>query len=42
MALSGYMEICGNRAPVTAGEGSKTFDIVGFSDAPEQQNPGQP
>ena len=33
------MEICGNRAPVTAGEGSKTFDIVGFSDAPEQQNP---
>jgi len=36
MALSGHMEICGNRAPVTAGEGSKTFDIVGFSGATEE------
>jgi hypothetical protein len=39
MALSGYMEIYGNRAPVTAGGGSKTYDIVGFSDALEEQNP---
>jgi hypothetical protein len=37
MALSGHMEIYGNRAPVTAGESSKTSDIVGFSDAPEEQ-----
>jgi hypothetical protein len=33
MALSGYMEIYGNRAPVTAGGGRKTVDIVGFSGA---------
>ena len=39
MALSGHMEIYGNRAPVTAGESSKTSDIVGFSDAPEEQKP---
>ena len=39
MALSGHMEIYGNPAPVTAGEGSKTSDIVGFSDALEEQNP---
>lgn len=37
MALSGHMEIYGNECPVTAGEGSKTFDIVGFSGAPEEQ-----
>jgi hypothetical protein len=35
MALSGYIEIYGNQRPVTAGGGSKTFDIVGFSGAPE-------
>jgi hypothetical protein len=36
MALSGYMGICGNRGPVTARGGSKTFDIVGFSGATEE------
>jgi hypothetical protein len=35
MALSGHMGIYGNQRPVTDGEGSKTFDIVGFSGARE-------